>query len=165
MITTSVLADNAAPQMVEWSTKTHGPDGPWYAVAVTIGTPSQVVDLLPGGMWMSNVLASTVCAGSDAHDCDVSNAGFYDMNKSKTAIQIPQTGNIKNGSFSGDGNILSTLVGSGGWTFDSASIPMVNTGGGLQSYKVAIDSFDLFTITSGLETLPDGTTYPVQIGK
>jgi hypothetical protein len=171
MITTSVLADvgdTSAPQMVEWSTKTHGPDGPWYAVSVAIGNPSpQVVDLLPGGMWMSNVLASTVCpnSGSDVKDCDASNAGFYDANKSKTAVQISGTGHRENESFSGDPNTLSTLFGSGGWTFDTATIPMVNTLGGLQSYNLNIDNFDLYTITSGVETLPDGTTYPAQIGK
>jgi hypothetical protein len=165
LIIPSTLADDRAPQAVTWSTKTHGPDGPWHAVSVTIGTPPQVVDLLPGGMWMSSVLASTVCAGSIAVNCDVSKTGFYNGKKSTTSIQIPQTGSIRNESFSPTGNTLSTLEGSAEWIFDIATIPMQNSGGGLESYTLEMDNFVMLTVTSGVETLPDGTTYPAQVGK
>ncbi|EPE29610.1 Acid protease [Glarea lozoyensis ATCC 20868] len=168
----STFAADRAPQAVTWSTKTHGPDGPWHAVSVSIGSPPQIVDLLPGGMWMSNVLASTVCTGSIAVNCDVSKAGFYDGKKSTTFVQIPQTGSIQNESFSKTGNTLSTLEGSAEWIFDTATIPMQNSGSGLdssggslESYTLAIDNFVMLTVTSGVETLPDGTTYPAQIGK
>jgi hypothetical protein len=44
-----VLAGQNNPQTVEWSSKSYGPDGPWLAVTVSIGSPPQTVDLLLGG--------------------------------------------------------------------------------------------------------------------
>jgi hypothetical protein len=38
-----------------------GPDGPWHAVTVQVGTPSQSIYLFPGGFWQSNFLSSTIC--------------------------------------------------------------------------------------------------------
>jgi hypothetical protein len=165
-ITTSVLAADLFPQTVKWSTETYGPDGPWQAVSVSIGNPSQVVDLLPGGSWMSNVLTPSVCSRSTGTDCNVAKAaGFYNLDKSSSSVQIGQTGDIRNSNFSDTVGALATLEGSGNWTFDIATIPMLNSGGGLNEYKLEIENFDMLTITSATEELPDGTTYPVQIGK
>jgi len=51
------VADNIIPQAVQCLSKSYGPDGPWHAVTVNIGTPAQALDLLPGGEWSSYVLA------------------------------------------------------------------------------------------------------------
>jgi hypothetical protein len=113
---------------------------------------------------MSNVLTPFVCKGSS--ECDVAKlAGFYAVDNSSNSIQIGSTGNIKNSAFANTVGALSTVKGNANWTFDVATIPMVNGGGNLNSYSLEIDNFDMLTITSGTEELPDGTTYPVQIGK
>jgi hypothetical protein len=76
-----------------------------------------------------------------------------------------KTGFIENANFSDSGGNLATVTGSANWTFDTATISMQNSGGGLNDYDVKIEHLDMLTITSGTEKLPDGTTYPVQIGK
>lgn len=153
----------AVPQTAQWSTRSYGPDGPWQAITVSIGTPAQNIDLLPGGSWMTNVLASSVCANGAA--CNVAKeAGFYTASSSSTTFSIGQTGDIDKAQFNGVVGAIPSLTGNANWTFDTISIPMLNGIAGNQ-YKLIVPGFDLLVITSAHETLPDGTTYPVQIGK
>jgi hypothetical protein len=157
------LAADSIPQTVQWSSKSYGPDGPWLAVTVSIGTPSQPVDLLPGGSWMSNVLAPTVCANGVA--CDVAQvAGFYDATASTTTFEIGQTGNISNSPMAGTVGALPSLIGSANWVFDTIAIQFLNGVAG-NEYNAVVENFDMLVISAANEELPDGTTYPVQIGK
>lgn len=39
----------SVPRALAWSSKTYGPDSPWHAITVEIGSPAQNVDLYPGG--------------------------------------------------------------------------------------------------------------------
>jgi hypothetical protein len=163
LVIACVLAEQNNPQTVKWSSKSYGPDGPWQAVTVYVGSPPQTVDLLPGGSWMSNVLAPTVCANGVA--CDVAKlAGFYNPSASSTTFEIGQTGDISNASMAATVGALPSLYGSANWMFDSISIPLSNGISG-NGYNALIIDFDLLVISAANEKLPDGTTYPVQIGK
>jgi len=151
------------PQLVQWSSKSYGPDGPWQAVTITIGTPPQTVDLLPGGSWMTNVLAPSVCANGGA--CSVAQAaGFYDPDSSSTAFSIGQTGFVNNSAMSSTTGAIPTLTGSAYWWFDTMTIQTTDGVGGDENRR-SIFNFDLLVITAANEILPDGTTYPAQIGK
>ncbi|GFF54523.1 hypothetical protein IFM46972_10043 [Aspergillus udagawae] len=44
------------PRTLTWSDKSFGPDGPWQAITLKIGTPPQNVALYPGGAWGSAIL-------------------------------------------------------------------------------------------------------------
>ncbi|KAL2014345.1 hypothetical protein VTN00DRAFT_1870 [Thermoascus crustaceus] len=46
---------------MNWSTKDYGPDGPWQAVEVSVGSPPQTIALYPGGTWSSVVLTTATC--------------------------------------------------------------------------------------------------------
>jgi peptidoglycan/LPS O-acetylase OafA/YrhL len=39
----------SGPRALAWSSKTYGPDGPWRAITVEIGSLAENVDLYPGG--------------------------------------------------------------------------------------------------------------------
>jgi hypothetical protein len=85
--------------------KSYGRDGPWHAVTTNIGTPAQVVDLLPCGSWMTNVLAPSAC--SNAGSCTVAKeAGFYNQarrlppsNLRKRDLSTIQTCQVSSGQY------------------------------------------------------------------
>jgi hypothetical protein len=144
------LADNIIPQAVKWSTRSYGPDGPWHTVTISIGTPPQPVDLLPGGEWSSYVLAPSAC--NDDLSCAVAkDAGFYNSVALTTSFQIAQTGFVDTADMQAN------------WTFDNMSIPL-SDGTVRGPYSAIIPDFDMIVISAANETLGDGNTYPVQIG-
>ncbi|ELR02107.1 hypothetical protein GMDG_05267 [Pseudogymnoascus destructans 20631-21] len=149
-------------QIIPWSSNSYGPDGPWQAVNIRIGTPLQSIDLLPGGSWMSNVLASSLCATSSS--CIAQSAGVYDNSSSSTNFEIGQTGSIENSTFSHTVGALPTIFGSAHWMFDTAAVP-VREGASGDSFTAIIQDFDMLVVSDGHETLPDGSTYPLTIGK
>lgn len=164
-IITSALAADLTTQTVLWSTKTYGPNGPWQAVTIEIGDPPQAVDLLPGGYWASNVLTPSICLGRTETECAIPKAaGFYDENLSKTSKHIVGTGRIANSTPPQNGGVLDSLQGNANYTFDTVKISMLDVGQPTR-YSLAMRNFSMLTITSGMEELPDGTTYPAQIGK
>ncbi|TVY86395.1 hypothetical protein LAWI1_G008903, partial [Lachnellula willkommii] len=151
-----------APQAIPFSSNSYGPDGPWQAITIGVGTPSQSLDLLPGGSWSSDVLAPSVCV--DAAVCTIAKlAGFYNASASSTNVQIGQTGNIRNSSFESTVGGLPSLTGSADWMFETAALK-IRDGVAGQTTDVNLSDFDMLVISEASETLPDGTTYPVQIG-
>ena len=94
-----------APRVVQWNTTySHGPDGPWqkhpnaeiraliYAQAVTVGVGTNEsgnaltsVDLYPGGIVESIILAQDYCSGTGVV-CQAALAGLYDINDSRTIL-------------------------------------------------------------------------------
>jgi hypothetical protein len=42
------IADTPIPQTIQWSSKSYGPDGPWQAVTIKVGSILTPVGLLPG---------------------------------------------------------------------------------------------------------------------
>ncbi|KAL3422982.1 aspartic-type endopeptidase [Phlyctema vagabunda] len=151
------------PQLVRWSSNSYGPDGPWQAITLTIGTPPQTVDLLPGGSWMSNVLAPSICTGNAP--CNIAkSAGFYDPSVSSSTFQIAQTGFVNNISMFDTVGAIPSLQGSANWMFDTVFISLGNGTAG-NEYKQRLLDFDLLVLSDAHQTLPDGTTYPVQVGK
>ncbi|KAH6670638.1 aspartic-type endopeptidase-like protein [Halenospora varia] len=148
------------PYVAKWSTKSYGPDGPWQAVSVQLGSPAQSIDLLPGGSWMSIILAPTVCASPD---CPSAAAGFYDSTKSKTPVQISSTATYTNTSFVESGDDYPNLLGDAKWIFDTLSINVVDGVSGAP-FKVDVPNFDALVVSKAVITLPDSTTYVPQIG-
>lgn len=70
---------DGAPKGARWSNKTLGPDGPWNAVAVTLG--GQDVTVYPGKMWESFFPGDSYCGNTTANGqlCYAQEAGaIYD---------------------------------------------------------------------------------------
>ncbi|KAH7317133.1 aspartic peptidase domain-containing protein [Stachybotrys elegans] len=55
------LADHE-PQAIRWATTPVGPDGPWNAVEVRVGSGEQRMALVPGGDWQTSVVTSDYCS-------------------------------------------------------------------------------------------------------
>ena len=148
------------PRALSWSSKTYGPDGPWHAVTVQVGTPSQSIDLFPGGFWQSNFLSSSICASTPSQICYASAAGLYDSASSTSSNILSSSfgGNVENGTFSDKG--LLSLVGSADIVFDSVSIVTEDP----PSAAVHYSNLSMLAISEGYETLPDGTKYAIEVG-
>lgn len=106
----------AQPQVVRWSGNSYGPDGPWGAVTVEIGTPAKSVDLLPGGSWMTNILSVHICKNSIG--CPAEKAGLYDFLESSSFTQIGATGDLKDNFDENPGSLSAITEGEAGWVFD-----------------------------------------------
>jgi hypothetical protein len=145
-----------------WSSQTFGPDGPWHAVQITIGTPGIPVALLPGGEFSSHILSNSICSNSSLGDvCYAENAGLYNYQNSNTAnfSQIAYQPSIDYG-----GGMLG-MAGATNPTTDEPpaflGIDVWNVGNSMETTTLGID---MEVHDSLWETLPDGTVYPVTIG-
>jgi hypothetical protein len=150
---------NVRPRPLTWSSKAFGPDGPWQAVQIQLGTPSQTVNLYPGGAWESLIIGSTVCNKSSSA-CLAKNAGVYNPSNSSTSVQVPISvaGSIQNASFTLTGGIQN-LTGSASYVLDEMNIPAA-TG----FTATSVPSFDMLVVSEGHSILANGSTYPVQVG-
>ncbi|CAG8918367.1 unnamed protein product [Penicillium salamii] len=77
-----------SPFVVQWSDKTYGPDGPWHAVSITLGSAKQAIDLYPGARWASTILIDTVCSDDLSTTCYAERGGVFDISASETAVPL-----------------------------------------------------------------------------
>ncbi|KAL1982844.1 hypothetical protein VTN96DRAFT_844 [Rasamsonia emersonii] len=151
---TTVSADEApVPFEMTWSTKTFGPDGPWQAVQVGIGTPKQDIALYPGGNWASTILTTQICQNQAVSGpCYGNQAGLFNMDQSST---------LDNTSISGiywDGDIPLGVNGVPLYGTAQQSFDDVDIGG------YVIPNVSLRTVNSIQQTYPGGQSYPVEVG-
>lgn len=89
LVARAFAADPPSPFGMTWSSKSFGPDGPWQAVQIDVGTPAQTIALYPGGTFRSHLLTPRICSNvtlsPDA--CFASPAGLYAVESSSTALQ------------------------------------------------------------------------------
>ena len=89
----STGAADPTPRVVQWNNDVaFGPDGPWHAVTVGVGTdaagnPLSQVNLFPGGGGESIVFNTDYCSNSDTFFCPAGKAGLWDVKNSRTAMQ------------------------------------------------------------------------------
>ncbi|KAI9933270.1 hypothetical protein ASPWEDRAFT_43041 [Aspergillus wentii DTO 134E9] len=75
------------PFPLTWSSTTYGPDGPWHAVTVQLGSDLQLVDLYPGGNYGSTVMSSSLCTNTSfGSTCYADKAGTYTRSTSHSSI-------------------------------------------------------------------------------
>ena len=146
-----------------WSDKKFGPDGPWQAVTVSMGSnyselvvPSSVVALYPGGSWESKILLPSICDNKSLSSvCYGDKAGLFDSDISVTldnnSIELPPYGTWGYEDW-GYADAVSVYVkarrGTDWITIDGIHVPDV----------------DLITISAGWQTYPGGQAYPLQVG-
>ncbi|CZT09715.1 uncharacterized protein RAG0_14383 [Rhynchosporium agropyri] len=84
----SCSVDTGLPFALTWSSKTFGPDRPWQAIQIGIGTPAQQVALYPAGTFRSHVLTSKICSNPTLSPdvCYASAAGLYAIESSRTGL-------------------------------------------------------------------------------
>ena len=57
LIVTPLVSCAAGPFFVTTSSNRYGPDGPWYAISIQLGTPPQHIDVYPSGIYESVILS------------------------------------------------------------------------------------------------------------
>ncbi|MCJ1331654.1 hypothetical protein MMC10_008345 [Thelotrema lepadinum] len=143
------------PIPITWNTdKTFGPDGPWQAVQVSVGTGSgeEQVSLYPGGSFDSDVFTPKSCNSSTA-PCAA--GGLYDPTKSDTADfnSIGAAGSIT----SWGSDVPMNLSGEGVFTLDTMSVSSVST-------KYPIPNSVFSSVVSTGAKLPNGSVYEPVLG-
>jgi len=148
------------PLGLTWSSNTYGPGGPWNAIRLSVGTPAQTIDLIPGGSWESPVLGSTICSSSSSgsYQCLADPTKLYDSSLSSTDVEIDGTGSISNSSFAVSIGALSFITGSAKYVFDTATF--LFTDGNTRT----IPNFDMLVISEGHSALPNEVQYPLEVG-
>ena len=148
----SLAQGGPEPLQIPASDRLYGPDGPWQAVSVQLGTPPQDLDLFPGGVYQSSVFTNQLCQDITSTPCG--SGGLFDPNSSSS---------IDNTSISYEDT--STKLPSG-WT-DGAMLLSYSTGVSiLDTLQIAgqtVVNFDVAMYPEISMVYPDGS-YPLQIG-
>jgi hypothetical protein len=89
LVARAFAADTALPFAMTWSSRSFGPDGPWQAVQIGMGTPAQQIALYPGGTFRSHLLTPRICSNAtlSPNACFASTAGLYAVESSGTALE------------------------------------------------------------------------------
>lgn len=180
LLSTALTVLGTSPVAVNWSTKSYGPDGPWQAITVQVGTDSSGnalsnVDLHPGGLYGSMINTKKSCDDitTSSRPCPAEPAGLYAPDYSVSAYQngslSPATiqqwqwrsGDAENENISGRA-VLDTI--------------QMNTSGGLLTARnttIAAIDVDSLTIPRGAYTVevghlalggPGNGAFPYQAG-
>jgi hypothetical protein len=147
------IAANTFP--ITWSPESYGPDGPWQAVQVRIGSENKLINLYPGGTWASNILTPSICNNASLGDvCYAKTAGLYDFSLSLTSefskVDIFPRVDYTGGALQIFGTPPQT--GTDNWNISDSTIDMFPIG------------INMALQTSSWATLPDGSTYPLSVG-
>lgn len=148
--------ENGPIQLIP-STEFYGPDGPWQAVSVSLGNPPQNVNLLPGGVFESQILSNKVCSNQSLpQPCGA--GGLYNLQNSDT---------VDNTSISFGGNAdLQTLDG-GATSAYGSSIPIMDSLNipRIQYSPWVVPNFSITLFENLYFPLPDGSgAYPAELG-
>ncbi|KAG4434672.1 hypothetical protein IFR05_009847 [Cadophora sp. M221] len=136
-----------------WSTQTFGPDGPWQAVEIKVGSNMQIISLYPGGIFASHFLSPKVCSNSTLGNvCYAQTAGLYDHTLSSSEsfdeITYPTSADFVGGTLQIDGSPGD--LGTDTWNIGNSMVPL--------------PGMDMAIHDSIWGTLPDGTIYPISVG-
>ncbi|KAJ5164544.1 uncharacterized protein N7500_006374 [Penicillium coprophilum] len=157
--TATLVHADGIPWTMPWSDQSYGPDGPWHAVSVELGSNKQPIDLYPGDRWASVILLDTVCS-DDSTPCYARRAGLFDINASTSAVTLKtptDPSQIK-------------------WLSDQSSAGVNNWGGtGYVREGVLADTITLqnghrvpnvsmASIYEAYQEYPNGKRYPVSVG-
>ena len=78
----SLVHGEPDPLQVPASKRLYGPDGPWQAVSIQLGTPPQNLDLFPGGVFESSVFTNQLCQDITSMPCG--SGGLFDPSLSSS---------------------------------------------------------------------------------
>jgi len=160
LATAVIVHADGTPWTVLWSDQTYGPDGPWQAVSVELGSNKQPVDLYPGDRWASTILIDTVCTDNASIPCYAGRAGLFNISASTSGVTLQTPTNTSQMA----------------WLSDQSSAG-VNKWGGTGHVKEGVladtltlqngptvPNLSMASIYDAYETYPNGKAYPVSVG-
>ncbi|PYH80543.1 putative aspartic-type endopeptidase [Aspergillus uvarum CBS 121591] len=136
----------ASPYVMNWSSKAYGPDGPWQAVMVEVGSNKQPVALYPGATYTTTILTDSICTNKTVSaTCYASQAGTYNETASTSAHLLSKTS-------------WETLY----WAVEGKGIE--EDLGDQISFGPTVPNVSIQAIDQTYQTYPNGKAYPVQVG-
>ncbi|KAJ5908060.1 hypothetical protein N7495_000742 [Penicillium taxi] len=150
LIFTDCTVHAVSPWIMAWSDDKFGPDGPWQAVSVGVGTPAQTIALYPGGRWSSGILLTTICDNqTTSSTCYAKKAGLFDQTESSTGGNVTQpTSWASYSSASVDGEVWKNTF------YDQVTLAGATT----------IPNVSMVGIHYAYQTYPNGRSYPIEVG-
>jgi hypothetical protein len=145
------------PWAMTWSDSTFGPDGPWHAVNVYMGSNDTEIAMFPGGSWVSYVLLNTLCDNTTkiSSYCYGDRAGLYNPDTSDTwddnSIKLDpyyEWEHLQWGS--------ADAVPHEAYAY--RALESIDVGG------TGTSDSNLIAITQGYQTYPGGNTFPLEVG-
>ncbi|KAL2832910.1 aspartic peptidase domain-containing protein [Aspergillus cavernicola] len=138
------------PYIMNWSPHFYGPDGPWQAVTIAVGSNNQQIALYPGANYASTILADSICANSTlSSTCYAARAGTYNQSESATSISPDRNS-------SSSWNVFY-------WSVQGGSI-QGTIGDEVTLGETVIPNVSFTTIYDTYQTYPNGRSYPVSVG-
>lgn len=130
----------------------YGPDGPWQAVTVWLGSQRTQVDLYPGGIYGSSILSNTICDGAKAYPCG--SGGLYNPSDSRlfdnTSINLSED----------RGWVLGALKYRVRRSYCMDQLHISASGG----KDVQVQNLSILLVKTVSMIYPDGSNYPIQLG-
>lgn len=151
------LGWTAEPRGLVWSSQAYGPDGPWQAVSIHLGSNNQPLDLYAGNTWHSNILASPICSDTSI-DCYAQAAGLYNSLTSTSVSTYELSSTLAQIDWTSG---AMPLTSNHTVQFDTATITAASSG---TQGNVMVPDLSLQVILDGYYTLPNGTNYPLVVG-
>ncbi|KAL2809110.1 aspartic peptidase domain-containing protein [Aspergillus granulosus] len=149
-----------SPYVMNWSTQSYGPDGPWQAVTIQVGSNKQHIALYPGANYASTIFADSICDNTTLSEtCYAARAGIYNQSQSTTSTSLDQDGSLS--SSSAPWNVFYWNV-QGGSRQASIGDQVTLTNGGETAMSIPNVSFT--TVYDTYQTYPNGRSYPVSVG-
>ncbi|THC90173.1 hypothetical protein EYZ11_010368 [Aspergillus tanneri] len=131
---------------MNWSSQAYGPDGPWQAVTIDIGSNRQPVALYPGANWATTILADSICSNTTlSNTCYAARAGTYNQSESTTAVALNRS-SWETSYWNVQGGSIKSTVG------DQVTVGPV------------VPNVSFTTIYQTYQTYPNGKAYPVPVG-
>ncbi|KAL3446135.1 aspartic peptidase domain-containing protein [Aspergillus insuetus] len=140
------------PYIMNWSSQSYGPDGPWQAVTILVGSNEQPVALYPGASFASTIFSDKICANSTLSDtCYAASSGVYNESQSTTSISPDGADNS-----SSSWNIFYWAV--------QGSSRQVRVADQVTLDETSIPNVSFTEIYDTYQTYPNGRSYPVTVG-
>ncbi|CAI7665513.1 unnamed protein product [Penicillium glandicola] len=160
LLATAVVNADGIPSTMRWSDQTYGPDGPWHAVSVELGSNNQVIDLYPGDRWASTILIDTVCADNASAPCYADRAGLFNISDSTSAVTLNTPTDTSQMTWLSDQS--SAGVNKWGATGYVKEGVLADTITLQNSHK--IPNISMVSIYDAYQEYPNGKRYPVSVG-
>ncbi|KAL8696527.1 MAG: hypothetical protein Q9224_002748 [Gallowayella concinna] len=152
----SASSDGSSPlREILTSGQKYGPDGPWQAVRVSLGSPPQLLDLYPGGTYETIILTQAACNASFDVTCGI--GGLFNQTASTSLVTYP---------ISTKGSELDWTLGTmdirgeADYNLEQLTLSPTSTLG-----SVTVPNISCLMVNNAATTYADGTTYPLQIGQ
>lgn len=147
--------NDPSPIQLLTSDKHYGPDGPWQAVTVSLGTQEAAVDLYPDSSYDSIILSKTICDGFKAYPCG--SGGLYNPSLSSEFEDL----SFEEVVASDKAWVLGALKYRGSRTIsrDLLNLLHISLNG-----PVWVSNLSLLLVKDVSMIYPDGSNYPIQLG-